>query len=197
MRKAIKQLFTYFKNLPEIGNKTSEKIVFSLLSTNNKDIKNSSDILGEIAQNKKVCSNCGVISFNDPCDVCSDENREHLLMIVESSKEYYKIELSGSYKGKYHVLGGIISPFQNKNIDDLNIKNLIKRIENEHIEEVIIGLSPTPESTITKEILINMLKKHGVKITELARGVSTGQYIENLDEITLLEAIKDRKNAKI
>ncbi len=195
MQKIIKQLSNYFKNLPEIGNKTAERLIFSILSLDDQNIEKLIEILEKLSHDKKVCSNCGVISFNDPCEICSNPHRSNTLMIVESSKEYYKIELSGSFKGKYHVLGGIISPFQKKNFNDLNIKNIKKRIKDEAIEEVIIGISPIPESTVTKEMLINLIKDTGVKITELARGISTGQYIENIDDMTLLDAIRDRKNA--
>ncbi|MCD6579709.1 recombination protein RecR [bacterium] len=196
MQKIVKQLFNYFKGLPDIGNKTAERIVFSLLSSESRDIKKLYDSLHKLIGNKNTCSTCGVISFNDPCDICSDESRENTLMIVESSKEYYKIELSGSYRGKYHVLGGIISPFQKRNFKDLNINNIKSRIENEGISEVIIGISPIPESVITKEMLMNLLKDTGVRITEFARGISTGQYVENIDEVTLTGAIKDRKDAE-
>ena len=196
MDKLLKKLNGNIRNLPYIGKKTSERLIFALLETENKKLREIAEILEQLSQAKTVCSNCGVKSLSSPCEICNNAERDNILCIVENSKELYKRELAGIYNGKYHVLNGVISPFKSKNFDELNIQNLKERIENEHIKEIIIALSPLPEGEITIRYLIKYLSDIDIKITKMAVGIPIGQFLENADEITLKSALLGRINAK-
>ncbi len=196
MLKNIRRLLKTFHDLPYLGRKTAERVVFSLLEADESKLRVLRDLISELSEKRTVCEVCNVASSSSVCDVCADAAREKILCIVENSKEYYKIELAGIFSGKYHVLGGLISPFQSKTFGELNTSNIRERIEKEGIKEVMIALSPLPEGDITASYIIDLLKGCDVEITKTAVGVPSGIFMENADEITLKNAITGRVRVK-
>ncbi len=195
MEKLLKDLFLKVKNLRFFGKKNAERFVFSLLEAENEEIKSLSLLLERLSAEKSICSNCGVQGLHDPCSVCANDNREDTLLIVENSREFYKLEMLGFFKGRYHVLNGVISPFKAQTFEDLNISNIKDRIDKEGITEVIIGLSPLPEGEITTKYLTKYLSSTNCRITRMAVGIPSGQVVENADDITLKTALLGRIDA--
>jgi len=189
--RSFEELIEGFKSLPGIGRKTAERLSFYILSH-----REEGQRLGESLKNAlesiKFCSICGNISDKDPCDICSDPKRDSsMICVVEKPMDLYAIEKTGGYKGLYHVLGGLISPLDGRGPEDIKIKELLKRI-NEDVKEVIIALKPTTEGEATSMYLSNLLEPLDVKVSWIARGIPVGGDIDLTDSITLLRSIQNR-----
>ncbi|MCD6399482.1 recombination protein RecR [candidate division WOR-3 bacterium] len=189
--RSFEELIEGFKSLPGIGRKTAERLSFYILSH-----REEGQRLGESLKNAlesiKFCSICGNISDKDPCDICSDPKRDSsMICVVEKPMDLYAIEKTGGYKGLYHVLGGLISPLDGRGPEDIKIKELLKRI-NEDVKEVIIALKPTTEGEATSMYISNLLEPLDVKVSWIARGIPVGGDIDLTDSITLLRSIQNR-----
>jgi len=189
--RSFEELIEGFKSLPGIGRKTAERLSFYILSH-----REEGQRLGESLKNAlesiKFCSICGNISDKDPCDICSDPKRDSsMICVVEKPMDLYAIEKTGGYKGLYHVLGGLISPLDGRGPEDIKIKELLKRV-NENVKEVILALKPTTEGEATSMYISNLLEPSGVKVTWIARGIPVGGDIDLTDSITLLRSIQNR-----
>lgn len=189
----IKNLINCFKKLPGIGEKNAERLALSILNMNDEDINLFSTSLVDMKKKVKRCSICHYYSEEDVCAICSDKNRDaSIICVVETPKNVALFEKMGSYKGKYHVLDGLISPLDGVNPEDININSLIERIQKEKINEVIIAVKPTIEGETTSLYISKILQGLEVKITKIAHGIPLGTDMEYIDSMTLELALADR-----
>ena len=189
----IDELIRFFSNLPGIGRRSAQRIIYHLLNYNSEDLKKTAKNLIDLKENIRLCSICFNFSSEDRCSICSDLKRnKKSICVVEKQEDILFLEKSGGYKGLYHVLGGVISPLEGITPKKLNIDPLIKRVD-EDVEEIIIALNPTSEGEATAVYLSKLLKDKGVKITKLARGIPVGSSLEFVDVVTIIKAIEGRK----
>ena len=192
---SLKKLIDSFKLLPGIGSKTAERLAFSMLEFDKEKLSNFSMSILNIRDKICRCDICGNISDSNICGICSNSLRDsYVLLVVERPKDIILFEKIGSFNGKYHVLNGVISPLDGIGPEDINLSNLIKRIENDNIKEIIFALKPSVESETTMQYINKLLENRNVKISKIAIGVPVGTDMEYIDSITLEMAIDDRKN---
>ncbi len=192
--KSFKKLIDNFSSLPSVGPKMAERLVLFLFKQDKEKIQEFSENLENI-QHMKSCRKCFNISEEDLCEICKDSKRnQKQICVVEEPLDIISLEKTSAYQGLYFVLGGTI--FQNNNEQELKIPELLKRIEAEKIEEVIIATNPTTEGDATSLYLKRKIQPLNIKITQLARGLTTGGDIEYIDEATLSSAINNRKELK-
>lgn len=191
--KTLLQLIESFKLLPGVGEKTAERYAFSMLNFNEEQISNFSNTLLNLNKKITTCPNCGCLSEENKCLICDDENRSSsTICVVENQKNVFVFEKIGIFKTKYHVLGGLISPMDGVNPEDLSIAKLIDRIKAENIKEIILALSPGVEGNTTSLYIKKLLENTDVKVTQIAYGVPIGADMEYLDDLTLEMAFENR-----
>ena len=192
---SIKNLIDCFKDLPGIGEKTAERLVFSLFCFDKEKLTSFSDAIISVRDKLGNCSICGNITENSVCDICSDSNRNNkIIFVVEKAKDIALFEKINIYKGKYHVLGGLISPLEGIGPDDVNISSLVSRIDKENVEEIILALKPSIEGETTMQYIKKILSSKNVKITRIATGIPIGTDIDYIDAMTLEFALEGRKD---
>ncbi len=186
----LQKLLEAFKKLPGIGERSSSRIVFYLLR--DREVLNELKSALDAADELKFCSICHAITDVDPCPICTDTKRNRSeLCVVERPEDVFVIERT-SFRGVYHVLSGVISPLDGVRPEDLHIADLVERVREGEIKEVILALSPTVEGDITAHYIAELLKPLGVRVTRIARGLPTGSDLALADETTLKEAIDKR-----
>lgn len=192
---SLANLIECFKKLPGIGEKTAERLALSILKQDSEVVELFSKALIDVNTKIKRCSICNNLSEENHCFICKDNNRDgQTLCIVEDPKNVILFEKLGTYKGKYHVLDGLISPLDGIGPDDLKIDKLIERIEHEQIKEVIIAVKPSIEGETTALYISKMLEGYPIKVTKLAHGIPMGIDMEYVDIVTLEMALADRKD---
>ncbi len=190
----LETLIEYFKKLPGIGERTAERYALSLIKMDKEDLTDFANSIGKIDDTLTNCEICGHLTDQKICKICEDQNRNHnLICVVEDYKSIFMFEKTGKYSGVYHVLGGLISPIDGVNPDDLNISSLISRCKSLKDAEVIIALRPTIEGDTTTLYLKKVLNNNDIKITRLSYGIPMGAEIDYLDILTLERALYDRK----
>jgi recombination protein RecR len=198
MNKAIPEpvtkLIEAFSRLPGVGPKSASRLTYFLLRMPDEVTLKLADALRDLKANTRFCSVCHNITVSDPCPVCSDPQRDQqTIMVVEDPLDVLAIERTGSYKGVYHVLHGVISPVNGVGPDDLKLRELGTRVENGDFLEVIVATNPSYEGDATLSyIKRDVLRGKGVKISELARGLPNGSDIEYADAVTLTRALQRR-----
>lgn len=195
--KSIENIIKQFSLLPGVGRKTAERYAFYLIKQKPDQVKLFAKYLDEMTDNFKFCQKCLTLSEQSICSICSDERRSNdILCIVANFQDLIAIENTKQYQGKYFVLGGLINAIESSGPDKLNIKALVKEVNNklktEKSLEIILALSPTMEGESTSLYLQKILKNSKIKISKLARGLSTGASLEYADEYTLSYALKFR-----
>lgn len=191
--KTILNLIECFKKFPGIGEKTAERLALATLNMDADIIDLFSKSLEDGKTKIKKCSRCGSLTEDDLCQICTDENRDtSTLCVLEECKNVILFEKIGTYKGLYHVLGGLISPLEGINPEDIHIDELINRIKNENIKEVILAIKPSVEGETTALYIRKMLEGTDVKISKIAHGIPMGADIDYIDPLTLEMAIEDR-----
>ena len=191
---SIKNLIESFKFLPGIGEKTAERLAFSILDLEDEQTDIFSSSIEDVKKNIHNCSKCNTLTDSDLCFVCSDDSRnKDLLCVVEDSKNVFLFEKLGMFNGMYHVLDGMISPIDGINPEDIGLDKLIDRIKNEKFKEIIFAFKPSIEGETTALYIKKVLDGMGVKITRLASGVPIGADMEYVDSLTLERALNDRK----
>lgn len=192
--KEFENLIESFKQLPGIGEKSAERFVYAVESMEEDDINNFANNLILFKKNIKKCKICGHYSSGDTCLICANESRDKsTICVVEDSKSVFLFEKSGTYKGLYHVLGGLISPIDDINPDDLNINSLINKRITDDVKEVIIAINPSIQGETTSLYLQKLLEKKNVKVSRLSYGIPIGSDIEYMDPLTIIRALDDRK----
>ena len=188
---SVNQLIRELSRLPGIGQKTAQRLTFHILKSDQNDVERLARSLMDLKEKTGSCTICGAITETDPCGICSDSKRDdYLICIVEDAQDIYAFEKTSSFRGKYHVLGGVISPLDGIGPDDLNLEKLYDRIEPG--TEIVLATNPSVEGDTTALYLAKVLTKKKVKITRLARGIPVGSEIEYMDEITLIRAMEGR-----
>ena len=188
---SVNQLIRELSRLPGIGQKTAQRLTFHILKSDQNDVERLARSLMDIKAKTGSCTICGAITETDPCGICNDSKRDdYLICIVEDAQDIYAFEKTNSFRGKYHVLGGVISPLDGIGPDDLNLEKLYSRVESG--TEIVLATNPSIEGDTTALYLAKVLTKKKVKITRLARGIPVGSEIEYMDEITLIRAMEGR-----
>lgn len=190
LEQAIEQL----ARLPGTGRKSAQRIAIHLLKQNDEQVLRLAEALVNLKQKVIRCSTCGTVSDSDPCSICSNVKRENgQICVVEEFNDVYIIEKTNEFKGRYHVLGGIISPLDNIGPDDIRIKELLQRASgDEHISEVILALNPDAEGEATAYYINKLLQPYDVKVTRIAYGIPMGTELEFIDDVTLSRAFASR-----
>ncbi len=188
---SVIRLIDELSRLPGIGNKTAQRLAFHLLSSDKELSDSLSNALLDIKIKIKQCSNCNGITEEDPCKICDDPRRDDgLLCVVENAYDIFVFEKINSFSGRYHVLGGALSPLDGIGPEDLKINSLLKRVNDGM--EVVIATNPSVEGETTALYLSKILANKGVKVSKLARGVPVGSDLEYIDEATLIRAMEGR-----
>ena len=191
----IARLIDSYMKLPGIGSKTAERLAFYTLDMDNDDVTAFSQALVAAKRDIHYCSICGNITASDPCAVCRDKTRgQDQVIVVEQPKDVMALEKMNEYHGLYHVLHGVLSPIDGKGPEDINIRSLVTRLQqNEQIKEVILATNATPEGEATAMYIARLVKPAGIKVTRLAHGLAVGSDIEYADEMTLFKALEGRQ----
>ena len=192
--KSLKNLIDCFKKLPGVGEKTAERFSLSVLNFDETLIESFSDSIKDVKYKIKRCSICNNLTESDICDICKDENRDStVICVVSDAKNSILFEKIGTYRGKYHILNGLISPLDGVGPEDLNIDKLLDRIEKENVKEVILALKPSIEGETTSLYISKILSGKNVKVSKIAHGIPLGADMEYIDVLTLEMALEDRK----
>lgn len=190
----IKNLIECYKKLPGIGEKTAERLALASLNLDEELIHLFAESLENIKKKIKRCEICNHLSEEVVCSICSDQKRNHnIICVVEEPKNVIQFERLGTYDGMYHVLGGLISPLDGINPEDIKLDSLIDRIEKENIKEVIIAVKPSIEGETTTLYISKLLEKKNVIVSKIAHGVPQGAEMDYIDALTLEMALEDRK----
>lgn len=192
--KSFEELLECFKMLPGIGEKNAERLCFAVLHFDEDQVKKFSDSIMNVKTKIKKCKKCNnYTEDNDICEICSDSGRDKsTICVVESVKDLILLEKSNAYKGIYHVLEGLISPLEGINPEDIKINQLINRIKEENIKEVILALNMTMEGETTSLYISKLLQGTGVSVTKIAAGIPVAADMEYLDSLTIQRALEGR-----
>ena len=189
---SLNRLIDGLSDFPGIGKKTAERMAFYLLKSNDSWAQNLAKAIMDVKEQIHECPICHNISDTSPCSICSDAKRDpSLLCVVEDTTDLVVFEKTNHFRGKYHVLGGVLSPLDGIGPEDLHFDTLLERINGE--EEVIIATNPSAEGETTALYLAKLLKEHNIKITRLASGIPVGGDLEYTDEATLVSALEGRR----
>lgn len=193
--KTIKKLIEVFKYLPGIGEKTAERMAFSVLNFDEERIQDFANSILAVNDNIKRCSVCNNLSENDVCDICSSISRNSsTIVVVERPKDVFLFEKLGVFNCCYHVLDGLISPIDGINPSDININSLLERVDTGKISEIILALKPSVEGETTMQYINKLMDGKKIKISKIATGIPIGTDMEYIDSLTLEMAIEGRKN---
>ena len=192
---AIQDLIDELGRLPGIGPKSAQRIAFHIIQSERVDVTRLADVLRTVKERVKFCTECGNISEEDLCRICQDPRRDaSIICVVEEPKDVMAIEKTREFRGKYHVLGGAISPIDGVGPENLRIRELMIRLGNTQIQELIIATDPNLEGEATASYLIRQIKPLGVKVSRLASGLPVGGDLEYADEVTLGRAFEGRRD---
>ena len=190
----VQALINELSKLPTVGQKTAARLVFHLLNRPRTDAQSLADAIIALKDRVRLCSVCFAITEEDPCGICTDEERDaSLLCVVAEAKDVYALERTGAYMGKYHVLGGLISPMDGIGPAQLRVKQLVERVGAERPLEVVIATNPNAEGEATAIYLSRLLSPLGTSVTRLAYGLPIGGDLDYADEITLARAVEGRR----
>jgi len=193
--KAIQNLINQFARLPSIGPKSAERLVFHMLYRPQIELHEFGQAIDHLKESIKQCHICFNFSETDPCHICSDHQRDKsMICVVSKPQEVAIIEKTNSYNGLYHILGGSINPLENISPQNIKIQELVSKIKSGNLKEIILALNPDMAGETTSLYLTKLIKQFpDIKVTRLARGLPMGADLEYADEVTLENALKDRK----
>ena len=191
---SIEKLIESFEKLPSIGHKTATRLAFHMLNLNEESTKEFINSIIEAKKNLKYCSKCFNITETDPCPICSSPKRDQsTICVVEDVKDVVAMEKTHEFKGVYHVLHGSISPMNGIGPEDIKIKELLERLRDTDVKEIIIATNPRVEGEATAIYLSKLIKPIGIKVTRIAHGIPVGGELEYTDEVTLSKALEGRR----
>lgn len=188
----IERLIEYFRSLPGVGYKTAQRYAFSVIDGSHERAKNFADAILNAKDKVMFCSKCGNYTDKPLCDICSSRDCK-TICVVKDPKDVVAMEKVKNYNGTYHVLFGTISPLENRGPNDIRIKELLERVKNDKVTEVIMATDPDVEGDATAMYIAKILKPLGIKVTRLAQGISMGSNLEYADEMTLSKAMEARR----
>jgi recombination protein RecR len=190
----IARLIESFMKLPGIGPKTAVRLAFFAVDMNEEDVMDFARSLVDVKRKLVYCSVCQNISDRDPCPICDDSSRDHTtICVVQDPKDVVALERMRDYHGVYHVLHGVISPMDGVGPEDIKITELIHRLEDESVKEIILATNPTVEGEATAMYIARLVKPIGVKTSRIAHGLPVGGDLEYADEVTLSKALEGRR----
>ncbi|MBD8042190.1 recombination protein RecR [Arthrobacter sp. Sa2BUA2] len=192
---AVQELIDELGRLPGVGPKSAQRIAFHILESDPEDMSRLASAITTVKEKVKFCQVCGNVTEQETCNICRDPRRDPtMICVVEESKDVIAVERTRSFRGRYHVLGGAINPIAGIGPDQLRIRELLSRLSDEKIEEIIIATDPNLEGEATATYLVRMLKTLGINVTRLASGLPVGGDLEYADEITLGRAFEGRRS---
>ena len=191
--KSIERLIEQFRTLPGVGYKTAQRYAYSIIEGSKTRAEAFVDAIKDVKENVGFCEVCGNFTNEKVCPICKHRNRK-IICVVKDPKDIISMERVKSYNGVYHVLFGTISPLENRGPEDIKIRELLARINEDGVEEVIMATNPDVEGDATAMYIAKILKPLGVKVTRLAQGVAMGSDIEYADEVTLERALEARRS---
>ena len=190
----LQALIDHFKKLPGVGEKTARRLAFAVLDMDAREVQQFAETLLQVKQKIGYCTRCGNLAETELCGICTDERRTGaILCVVERAADLFVLEGSGQYRGRYHVLHGVLSPLDGVGPEDLNLERLERRVQEEGIQEVIVATNPSIEGDTTSLYIANILRKYGVKVTRPARGLPIGGTLEFADRGTITKALEGRE----
>ncbi len=182
-----------FAKLPGIGMKTAQRLAYAVMAMSDEDAKQFSDAIISVKNDVGYCKVCQNLTESEICPICSDSNRDSsIICVVETPKDVSAFERTNEYGGTYHVLHGLISPINGIGPDDIKIKELLDRVSNNAVSEIIMATNPTVEGEATAMYIARILKPLGIMVTRLAFGIPVGGHLESADEVTLFKALENR-----
>ncbi|MFI7586234.1 recombination mediator RecR [Spongisporangium articulatum] len=190
----VQDLIDELGRLPGVGPKSAQRIAFHLLQSDPVDVRRLVTALGEVIEKVRFCEVCGNVSADEQCKICRDPRRDPaVLCVVEEPKDVVAIEKTREFRGRYHVLGGAISPIEGVGPDDLRVRELVTRLASGEVTEIILATDPNLEGEATATYLARLLKPMGLRVTRLASGLPVGGDLEYADELTLGRAFEGRR----
>jgi recombination protein RecR len=190
----VQALINELSKLPTIGPKTAARLVFYLLNRPRNEAQSLAEAILAVKDRVRLCSNCYSITEEDPCPICTDERRDAtVICVVAEAKDIFALERTGAYKGRYHVLGGLISPMDGIGPAQLRVKELVDRVGQENPHEIILATNPNAEGEATAVYLSRLLTPLAAAVTRLAYGLPIGGDLDYADEVTLAKAIEGRR----
>ena len=191
---SIEKLIEAFERLPSIGNKTAARLAFHILDASEEETNEFINAITNAKKNLKYCSVCFNISDTEPCNICGNPARDHsIICVVEDVRDVVAMERTHEFKGVYHVLHGSISPMNGIGPDDIKIKELLARLMEGEVKELILATNPRVEGDATAMYISKLVKPLGVKVTRIAHGIPVGGDLEYTDEVTLGKALEGRR----
>ncbi|MEA4986867.1 MAG: recombination mediator RecR [Anaerovorax sp.] len=192
--KPLAKLISELSKLPGIGGKSAQRLAFHILSMEDKEANTLAEAIIDAKKNMRYCSICGNLTDVDPCSYCADTARDpKIICVVESPKDVMAMERIREFHGLYHVLHGAISPMDGIGPEDINLKSLIVRLQNNDVEEVILATNPNIEGEATAMYISRLIKPSGIKVSRIAHGIPVGGDLEYADEVTLSKAMEGRR----
>jgi recombination protein RecR len=189
----IAKLIEELRKLPGIGQKTAQRLAYNLLRRPTEDAERLSRAIREVKEKIRYCSRCNNFSDQDPCSYCTSPSRtQEVICVVEEPHDILPIEKTREYHGQYHVLHGVLSPINGIGPDDLKLKNLLERLREGNVREIILAMNPNVEGEATAIYLAKLLKPTGIRVTRIALGVPVGSDLEFADEVTMSKALEGR-----
>jgi len=194
----VQDLIDELGRLPGVGPKSAQRIAFHLLQADPVDVRRLAQVLLEVKEKVRFCSTCGNVAEDTECRICRDPRRDPaVICVVEESKDVQAVERTREFRGRYHVLGGAISPIEGIGPDDLRVKELMTRLADGTITELIIATDPNLEGEATATYLARLIKPMGMHVTRLASGLPVGGDLEYADEVTLGRAFEGRRRLDV
>lgn len=191
---AVQELIDELGRLPGVGPKSAQRLAFHILEADGEDMARLVTAITTVKERVKFCEVCGNVAEQEKCSICRDPRRDpSMICVVEESKDVVAVERTRSFRGRYHVLGGAINPIAGVGPDQLRIRELLARLSDEQIQEIIIATDPNLEGEATATYLVRMLKTIGIPVTRLASGLPVGGDLEYADEVTLGRAFEGRR----
>ena len=190
----LAKLINHFSKLPGIGAKTAMRLVFHLIKMSDEEVEQFAKDMYHIKKSVKTCEVCGNISDHEVCHICADQKRDDsVICVVEDFKDVLAFERSGAFRGRYHVLGGVLSPIEGVGPEDINLKKLIHRLRGDEVKEVILATNPDVKGEATAVYIQKLIAPIGVKLSRIAHGIPIGGDVEYTDEVTLSKALEGRR----
>ncbi|SHE70351.1 DNA replication and repair protein RecR [Tissierella praeacuta DSM 18095] len=190
----IANLIEQLSKLPGIGRKTAQRLAFYILEMEEIEAEKLSKSITNAKEKIRLCSICCNLTDDDPCNICRDTMRDKsIICVVEGAKDIIAMEKSKEYKGQYHVLHGVISPMDNVGPNDIRVRELLDRLSDGVVEEIVLATNPTVEGEATALYLSKLIKPLGIKVTRIAHGIPVGGDLEYFDEVTLAKAMDNRR----
>ncbi len=190
----IARLIEEFKKLPGIGQKTAQRLAYNVLRRSREDAESLSRAILDVKEKIRYCSRCNNLSDQDPCYFCSSPNRTpEIVCVVEEPNDILSVEKTREFHGQYHVLHGVLSPINGIGPEDLRLKNLIERVKEGAVKEIILATNPNVEGEATAIYIAKLIKPLGIKVSRIALGVPVGSDLEYADEVTMSKALEGRR----